>query len=213
MDAECGMRDGKSGCGLRGLWRGWVCLFEENAQPRRELCVSIRAMTNDRRDEMDGMDARDDQALWDLLGRHQPTAKAGPYLSRRVLREVALAEERRAAGWWESLVSRLPRVGFGRRMALCSGVASGVCAALLLVLVHAGRTSGPAVVSARAEDVAVLPVQAAENTPDFSPVSDAPVDGASGTKDQVQDAEVIADLDNALQREESRLWTDDTARF
>ncbi len=28
-----------------------------------------------------------------------------------------------------------------------------------------------------------------------------------------QDVEVIADLDNLISREESRLWTDDTARF
>ena len=39
------------------------------------------------------------------------------------------------------------------------------------------------------------------------------MDASAQASGQVQDAEVIADLDNALQREESRLWTEDSARF
>ena len=97
-------------------------------------------MINEGRDEREGMDARDDQALWIWLGRQEPPAKVSPYFARRVLREVSLAEEPRAVRWWQSLRNVWPSGTFARRTALGSGLLSGACAALLLVVTHTGRT-------------------------------------------------------------------------
>ena len=71
---------------------------------------------NSGNENTDGLDARDDAALWDLLGRAEPP-KAGPYFARRVLREVSLQADAPAAPWWQPAAlwracRRLPRVAF-----------------------------------------------------------------------------------------------------
>ena len=190
---------------------GWSSC-EENAQPGGASCVSIEAMSNDGRDETDGMDARDDQALWTLLGRQEPTPKASPYFARRVLREVTLAEERRADGWRRLWSRGWPGGVFGRRSALCSGVISGACATLLLVMVYRGQSPGPARGTPPGETT-MAPSAAPVESLSVAPNSAAIQVEATPAGSPVQDVEVIADLDNALQREESRLWTEDTARF
>ena len=154
------------------------------------------------------MEPEDDQALWTLLGGDASPAKVSPYFARRVLREVALAEEARAAGWWNRLRNALPNGAFARRAALGSGLLSGACAALLLVATHLERRLGPVSLPSTQEVINAQPGVDASATAEAVPVEESPQ--ASG---QVRDVEVIADLDNALQREESRLWTEDSARF
>ena len=71
---------------------------------------------NSGNENADGLDARDDAALWDLLGRAEPP-KVGPYFARRVLREVSLQADLQAAPWWQPTAlwrarRRLPRVAF-----------------------------------------------------------------------------------------------------
>ena len=162
-------------------------------------------MITERKDEAGGMDPRDDKALWNLLGRQKPPVEASPYFARRVLREIALDEEGR--GSWFLRVRRfcLPTP---RHMAVWSGAfALGLlCLSVMLVI----PTGHPPVARSL-----VAPVYAVESSasvsvaPSVAPEADPPA-----TVAPVQDAELIADLDDLLSREESRLWTeDDTARF
>lgn len=153
------------------------------------------------------MDPRDDEALWTLLSQSPSPAKPSPYFARRVLREVAFVEERRAADWTTRLRGRLPRVEFTRWTALWSGVLSGACAVVLLfvsrpMLPVSETTTPPRKAVAVVPEVAEAPVVPAEAT--VPPHGDAV---------PVTEVEVIADLDNILQREENRLWTEDTARY
>ena len=71
---------------------------------------------NSGNENADGLDACDDAALWDLLGRAEPP-KVGPYFARRVLREVSLQADSQAAPWWQPAAlwracRRLPRAAF-----------------------------------------------------------------------------------------------------
>ena len=160
-------------------------------------------MTTESKGEAGGLDPGDDEALWTLLGRQEPPAKASPYFARRVLREIA--EEPRG-GWWQRV--RQVWTLSPRQTAAWSGAfALGVLclsAVLTLPLTHPTVTR----------------VAAAKEPAEFATAaSPVPADAAAAPDpaDEVapmQDAEVIADLDNLLSREESRLWTeDDTARF
>ena len=197
---------------------------EKKPQPARVSRVGNIEMKNDGKsgnEGMDGLDARDDAALWDLLGR-APAPQAGPYFARRVLREVALHEEAHPAvagvRWWQpaSLWRTYRRLVF---------VAGAPVAALLLLFLGlrlnpVGRPAVPGRVVAE-----TLPVASQEDdtSADTDPLA-APDDQAASADPAVpddisaQDVEVIADLDNLLKREESRSWTEDdtttpSARF
>ena len=162
-----------------------------------------KQMTTESKGEAGGMDPRDDEALWALLGRQEPPTKAGPYFARRVLREIT--EEPRG-GWWQrarQIWTLAPRYTAAFSGALALGV---LCLSAVLTL-PSGRSP-------------ISRVAASTDAVGFStpaglvpaPATDAP-DFAQEVA-PVQDEEVIADLDNLLSREESRLWTeDDTARF
>lgn len=154
------------------------------------------------------MDPQADAALWTLLGRQETPGQAGPYFSRRVLHGVALAEETRAGGWGAWWCRIVPPALLSRQTVVWSGAcAVGLCCLTLgtkapkffpaLYGSEPGATRTPA--------AAVRPPAEAEAT------------GVKADDDlvPVQEREVIADLDNAVQREESRLWTDEnsTARF
>ena len=177
---------------------------KKNLQPGGDGEVISTEMTTDGKDETGGMDPRDDEALWNLLGRHEPPAKASPYFARRVLREIAL-DEQRGGGWF----ARLRRVWtlLPRHTAVWSGtLAFGMLCLSAVLTIPASR---PPVAVRPAEVAAADAYVAAEVLP--APSEPAPL----GEVAPVQDAEVIADLDNVLNREESRLWTEDTdtARF
>lgn len=164
-----------------------------------------------------GMEPGDDEALWRLLGRARPP-EASPYFSRRVLREVALAEEngrgarvssRGVLGGWLLGLRRTLR---GPRGAVWSGAAVVAIFWLSVVL----TTNKPA--PAHAPPVAPVETLAATQAavPDAAAVTTAQADTAPAPAvEEVasQDVEVIADLDNEMAHEENRLWTEDTARF
>ncbi len=158
---------------------------------------------------MNGLDARDDAALWDLLGR-APTPQVGPYFARRVLREVTLSEEACPAPagvrWWQPM--SLWRAY--RRLVFVAGAPVAALGLLFLGLRMnpVGRTAAPG--EAVAETLPAVGHQDdAQAGPSPAASPDVPEDVSA------QDVEVIADLDNLLKREESRLWTEDdnTARF
>ncbi len=169
-------------------------------------------------EDADGLDARADAALWDLLG-HAARPEAGPYFARRVLREVSLHEAAHPAGpgrhWWQPAAlwracRRLPRVAF---------VAGAPVAALLLLFM--GLRLNPAGSSAPI----IAPVFTTGGDPVTADDATAAQDGAAPAPTatvaanalpegvSAQDVEVIADLDTLLKHEENRLWTEDTARF
>ena len=154
-----------------------------------------------------GFDPEEDEALWNLLGQHASPVKVSPYFARRVLREIAL-EEQGGGGW----VQRLRRlwVFAPRHTAVWSGAFACGVLCLLAVLTRPGNhpTVAPAAAQAAVDPAeASAPIDASAAA---GQESDRVADASS-----VQDEEVIADLDNLLSREESRLWTEDTdtARF
>ena len=157
-------------------------------------------MSNERKEGTGGLDPREDEALWTLLGRARRT-EVSPYFSRRVLREVALAAENgtRRSGWLDGLRGawRLPRA------AVWPGAV--VVAALWLSVVLTTNTPGKGGAARPAKQATPTAVQAAPaartGAVDATEVASA------------DDVEVIADLDNMISREENRLWTEDTARF
>ena len=168
-------------------------------------------MTNESKAGADGLDPRDDEVLWNLLGKQTPPVKPGPYFARRVLREVALTEERR--GGWSTFLRRL-WLPTPRHTAAWSGAfALGVLCVSAVLTIPASRP--PFTRSAAAD----FPAEAA--APAVAPAADAFLPSAPEPKPlaeaapAAQDVEMIADLDNLLDREESRLWTEDsdTARF
>ena len=186
-----------------------ICFSEKNVQPGAVSCVNIDAMTNDGRDEREGMDREDDAALWTLLGQQEPPVKASPYFSRQVMREIKLAEEQGGGGTWSRVRRIFARGGLFRHAAIWSGALSGACAVALVYLAHPAwvtehRETAPQATAVPAQTIV------AEATPETA-VSQ-PVEAAQKSI-SAGDEEVIADLDNVLQREESRLWTEDTARF
>ena len=165
-----------------------------------------------------------EDALWRLLERAPHPKPVSPYFARRVLREVAALEGARpstgrAAHWLARLWPAwrwTPGAAFASALAVVTLLAVGG------VGLSAGRWHTPV-----SPAVAVRP---APETPDTNfPEQPAPADLVAGpnanpspsaapASDPVvtaQDVEVIADLDNVLSREESRLWTEDdnTARF
>lgn len=149
------------------------------------------------------MDPRDDEALWNLLGRQEPPVKVSPYFARRVLREVALAEERR--GGWSLRLRRWWHLPSRHAAAWSGAFALGVLCVSAVLTLPANRppvAHPAAAVAPSADEPSAL-------------VSVMPSADASGAVAPVQDEELIADLDNLLNREESRLWTEDTdtARF
>ncbi len=160
-------------------------------------------MTTESKGETGGMDPGDDEALWALLGRQEPPAKAGPYFARRVLRQIT---EEPPGGWWQR-VWRVWSLAPRHTAAWSGAFALGVlCLSAVLTLpltrptvTRVAVTKDTAEFSTAASPVPADAAEAPESTDEVAPV---------------QDAEVIADLDNLLSREESRLWTeDDTARF
>ena len=175
-------------------------------------------MTTDGKHEGTPQEGEDD-ALWRLLERARQPKSVSSYFARRVLREVALLENDRptalgAPHWlarrWRELF-RPPGAAFACvLMAAALTVTGGT-------QLSSTRQPTPAADSrpeatnpnAVAVEETASPV-VAEDPSNPSPtvaVSSEPVVTA-------QDVEVIADLDNVLSREESRLWTeDDTARF
>ncbi len=166
-------------------------------------------MNNESKTGSDGLDPKDDEALWDLLGWQAPPVKASPYFARRVLREVALAEERR--GGWAMFLRRfwLPTP---RHAAAWSGAFAlgGLClSAVLTIPASRPPLAHPQVTELPVE--APAPAVAASKLPPPAPEAVPFVEAAPAA----QDVEMIADLDNLLDREESRLWTEesDTARF
>ena len=154
--------------------------------------------------------AEDDAALWRLLERAPQPKPVSPYFARRVLREVAALEQTEPAvappapGW----LARLWQSWHGQ----ARGVFAGALAAVVLLAVGTNvtprRSHAPAAgtVSDAQAAAPAVPAESLGST-DADPAVDAPV--------AAQDVEVIADLDNLLSNEESRLWTDDdtTARF
>ncbi len=176
-------------------------------------------MTGDSKHEETPREGEGDDALWRLLDHAPRPRPVSPYFARRVLREVALAGARPDHGGFPGWLARLwPS---GRRMAF-----AGALGAVALLAIGTGffshRGHSPEVVAATAPAVAPVTSDVGEPVPTteltgndpgpqptvaFSSVASEPVVTA-------QDVEVIADLDNLLSREESRLWTeDDTARF
>ena len=157
--------------------------------------------------------AEDDAALWSLLERAPRPGPVSPYFTRRVLREVAALEASRpvggqaAPGW----LARLWQVWHGR----ARGVFAGALAAVALLAVGVGvsplRWHAPA---ATAAGTAPDPTEVETTTPDGGSAT-SPSLAVSEPPVAAQDVEIIADLDNLLSREESRLWTDEdtTARF
>ncbi len=164
-------------------------------------------MTTEGRDDKEGMDPQDDAALWALLGRQTPPAQPSPYFSRRVLRDVTLAQPSRAAGWWTGLRRVFPPT-FSRRTAVWSGVFSGGCALGLFCLSNGAQL--PRTVPPPRGEAAVV---ASQSSLTGTPLAAAGTEMTPRDSVPVEEVEVIADLDNILQREESRLWTDDTVRF
>ena len=173
--------------------------MREIARNRRAVSrLKLDEMSNERKDEAGGMDPREDEALWTLLGRARRT-DASPYFARRVLREVTLAAENdaRRGGWLERLrgVWRRPRA------AVWSGAVAVAAFWLSVVLTtNTPGTGGASLPAKRAVAVQTAPAAGAEvvDTPEVA---------------SADDVEVIADLDNMISREENRLWTEDTARF
>lgn len=144
----------------------------------------------------DGMEPEDDEALWRLLGRAR-TPEAGPYFSRRVLREVAQAEGSPRAGagiggWLTRWRTAWRRPG----AAVWPGAVAVAGFWLAVVLTTPSSTPGGVTFHARPEPVTSV----------AEPVA------VPAAEDVVapQDVEVIADLDNVITREENRLWAEDT---
>ena len=155
-----------------------------------------------------GMDPREDEALWRLLGRSK-NAEVGPYFSRRVLREVTLAgENRRASASWLTGLGRLLR----RPRAAAVWPGAVVVAGFWLAVVMTTPPSGQGHAGYRPWQTPPVAGQRAASVSAGAEVDDQ--DMAADDITPPDDVEVIADLDNMIVREENRLWTEeDTARF
>ena len=167
----------------------------------------------------DGED--NDEALWRLLGRAEQPKLVSPYFARRVLREVAALGEtqppaRETSPWlgrlWQAC-RRAPGMSFAGAMA---AVALTVVGGRNFLPTHPPSTAAPLIVS-RSEPVPAVPenVDPPDVQVDNGVVALTPAVPTAEPIVTAQDVEVIADLDNVLSREESRLWTEDdnTARF
>ena len=154
--------------------------------------------------------AEDDAALWGLLERAPRPKPVSPYFARRVLREVAALEEAgpatapAAPGW----LARLWQMWHGQARGVFAGALGAVALLAVGTNVSPLRRHTPAAGTANVAQAAASAAPAENDAMDVAdPAADAPV--------AAQDVEVIADLDNLLSSEESRLWTDEdtTARF
>ena len=170
-------------------------------------------MSNEAKNRADGMERGDDEALWRLLGRAR-TPQAGPYFSRRVLRETARLDEAGTSGgssWlarWRRQVWRRPGA------AIWPGVAAMAVFWLSVELtIPSARTGGAArhVWTQEAPSVSETARAAESTTADGRRDEAAAATAEDG--DASQDVEIIADLDNVITREENLLWTEDAARF
>ncbi len=163
-----------------------------------------------------------DDALWHLLERAPRPTPVSPYFARRVLREVGALEGcRPTLGGMSNWLARTWQAWRQQGR----GALAGALAALVLLVAGAGLFS----TRGHSPEVAATVPGVAPVTPDVvEPVPDTELTGsdpspqptvafssvASEPVVTAQDVEIIADLDNLLSREESRLWTeDDTARF
>ncbi len=161
-----------------------------------------------------------DDALWRLLERAPKPKPVSPYFARRVLRDVALlAETRPAAGGVSGWLARTWQT-FRRQPSLSFAGALAVVALLTVGGVtrywHAPAMTGIVAQSTLATPAVPVPEDPAptDAVVDNDPAPEGTVALSSEPVVTAQDVEVIADLDNLLSREESRLWTeDDTARF
>ena len=174
-------------------------------------------MTTDGKHEETSLGEDEDAALWALLERAPRPKPVSPYFARRVLREVAaLAADRSTAEPVSGWLTRVWRSWHGQSR----GVFAGALGAVALLAAGAGfsplRWHAPA--SSNTARVAPAAPAAVEESEGDGP--DEEIGSSSLSVVSVesmvtsQDVEVIADLDNLLSREESRLWTeDDTARF
>ena len=161
----------------------------------------------------------EDDALWRLLERAPQPGAVSPYFARRVLREVAALEKDRppargASRWlarrWRELF-RPPSAAFA-----CVLVAAALAVVGGTQLSSTRRLLVTASKPEAANPTAVA-VEETDTNEAVAETSSSPSHGVATLAEPLvtaQDVEVIADLDNVLSREESRLWTeDDTARF
>ena len=162
-----------------------------------------------------------DDGVWRLLERAPQPRPVSPYFARRVLREVALLEAARPAvggglHWlariWQAK-RRQPRRALVGALAVVTLLAAG---GVGLSAMRWHSSAVPVTVS-RAEPPAPAEVNetvAPDAVAELDPAPQPTVALLSEPVVTAQDVEVIADLDNLVSREESRLWTeDDTARF
>ena len=182
-----------------------------------------KTMTIEGKNEGATQGEESEDALWRLLERAPQPKPVSPYFARRVLREVALLETTRPAvggtlNWlartWQAW-HRQPRWVFAGALGAVTLLAVG---GVGLSAMHWHSPAVPAVTS-QAQPLTPALDEGDETIPpdavaDFDSVPQPTVALVSDSVVTAQDVEVIADLDNLLSREESRLWTeDDTARF
>ena len=173
----------------------------------------------------------DDRELWEVLAR-SPRTGAGPYFTRRVLREAALLPQgasssalwRGLKAWWQA---GLPLLRPPRAAAWPGALVAVVICTLTLM------TTLPY----HGENLNVASSPENWGGPHSQPITTGPVVAAPGqeaveadaaTEDDLsggialasddssltpQDAEIIADLDSLTAREETHLWTDDSTAF
>ena len=194
---------------------------------------------NSGNENTDGLDAGDDAALWDLLGRAEPP-KVGPYFARRVLREVSLQAESPAATWWQPAalwraafvagtpVAALCLLFLGLHLNLSNrqtppAMPATVTAPVANSSKEASQelVTDPEIAASLVQDESTLASLADEDDSTAPPAGNIPAPrptasvassaGPEGISEQ--DVEVIAELDTLLKREQNRLWTEDTARF
>lgn len=179
----------------------------------------------------DPTDLEDDRELWELLARSKRTG-ASPYFTRRVLREAALLPHvapssalwRGLRAWWQA---GLPLLRPPRAAAWPGALAAVVICTLTLMttLPYHGENLGvdsfaerwggsrPPVADADRPAIVTPGEQStADGVTDEDPAGATVLvsDDSSLTR---QDAEVIADLDSLMAREEAHLWIDDGAAF
>ena len=164
-----------------------------------------------------------DDALWRLLERAPRPKPASPYFARRVLREVSAPRRKPACRRWNFDLADADVAGVGSakkrdvcRRAGCPGAAGGRQRTGLSSL-HRHPSAAPLLVVHPAPAASGNESGSPEATVETDPAPQGSVASSSVSAEPIvtaQDVEVIADLDNLLSREESRLWTeDDTARF
>ena len=175
----------------------------------------------------------DDQELWQMLGRARKP-EVSPYFARRVLREAACLPQTRPGSalwrglkaWWQA---GLPLLRPPRAAAWSGAFAAVViCAASVMMTFSNGGSTlrlSPASPhwqqTAPEEETAPETVTSSADGATFEAslladrgtAADSAATAADDSTLTQQDAEVIADLDTLMAREETHLWTDDNAAF